>query len=56
MHRAWVLAQASLRYPDAIYMAAAERHGTPLVTADARIARSGAPITCQVITVAPPTG
>ncbi len=28
VHRAWALAQASLRYADAIYVAAAERHRT----------------------------
>lgn len=53
VHRAWLLAQASLRYADAIYVAAAERHRTPLLTADARIERSGAPFTCEIITVAP---
>jgi predicted nucleic acid-binding protein len=51
--RAWALAQASLRYADAIYVAAAERHQTALLTADARIERSGAPFTCEIITVAP---
>lgn len=53
VHRAWVLAQASLRYADAIYVAAAERHHTALLTADARVERSGTPITCQIITVIP---
>jgi predicted nucleic acid-binding protein len=53
VHRAWILAQASLRYADAIYVAAAERHHTTLLTADARIQRSGAPTTCRIITVAP---
>ncbi len=52
VHRAWALADA-LRYPDAIYVAAAERHGTALLTADARIGRSGAPIRCEIITIAP---
>lgn len=47
------LAQGSLRYADAIYVAAAERHEAALRTADARIERSGAPITCEVITVVP---
>ncbi len=51
VHRAWTLAQASLRYADAIYVAAAERHQTALLTADARIERSGAPFTCEIITV-----
>jgi predicted nucleic acid-binding protein len=54
VHRAWVLAQASLRYADAIYVAAAERHQTALLTADAWIERSGAPFTCEIITVAMP--
>jgi len=48
-----VLAQPSLRYADAIYFAAAERHHTALLTADARIERSGAPIMCGIITVTP---
>lgn len=52
VHRAWILAQASLRYADAIYVAAAERHGLALLTSDARIERSGAPIRCQIVTVA----
>ncbi len=55
VHRAWVLAQASLRYADAIYVAAAERHHTALLTADARIERSGAPTTCRIVTVTPTT-
>lgn len=54
VHRAWTLAQTSLRYVDTIYVAAAERHHTALLTADTRIERSGAPITCQIITVSPP--
>lgn len=53
VHRAWALAGGSLRYADAIYVAAAERHATALLTADARIARSGAAIMCEIITVAP---
>jgi predicted nucleic acid-binding protein len=53
VHRGWSLAQASLRYADAIYVAAAERHGTVLLTADARIERCGAPIRCQILTVFP---
>ncbi|MFN2494431.1 MAG: PIN domain-containing protein [Pseudonocardiaceae bacterium] len=53
VHRAWELARGSLRYADAIYIAAAERHGTALLTADARIERSGAPIKCEIISVAP---
>lgn len=54
VHRAWTLAEGSLRYADAIYVAAAERHGTSLLTADARIERSGAPVNCRIITVGPP--
>ncbi|HYB35125.1 MAG TPA: type II toxin-antitoxin system VapC family toxin [Mycobacterium sp.] len=53
VRRAWVLAQASLRYPDAIYIASAERHATALLTSDARIERSQAPIRCPVITIQP---
>lgn len=53
VHRAWKLASGSLRYADAIYVATAERHATALLTADARIARSGAQINCKIITVAP---
>lgn len=49
--RAWELAHGSLRFADAIYVAAAERHGTSLLTADARIERSGAPMRCEVISV-----
>lgn len=51
VHRAWTLVQESLRYADAIYVAAAERHGTALLTADRRIERSGAMVRCRVITV-----
>ena len=54
VRRAWDLAQGSLRYADAIYVAAAERHGTALLTADSQIERSGALIRCEVITVRPP--
>lgn len=53
VHRAWALADGSLRYADAIYVAAAERHATALLTADARIGRSGALIRCEMITVQP---
>lgn len=51
VHRAWELAEQSLRYADAIYVAAAERHRTALLTADGRIERSGAPVRCQIFTV-----
>lgn len=54
VHRAWRLAQASLRYADAIYVAAAERQHTALLTADARIERSGAPVRCRIIPITPP--
>jgi predicted nucleic acid-binding protein len=53
VHRAWLLAQAPLRYSDAIYVATAERHGLTLLTSDARIQRSGTPIRCQIVTVTP---
>lgn len=53
VHRAWSLSAGSLRYADAVYVAAAERHGTALLTADARIERSGQPLRCAVITVSP---
>lgn len=49
MHRAWELAQGSLRFADAICVAAAERHHTALLTADTRIERSGAPIRGEII-------
>jgi predicted nucleic acid-binding protein len=51
VHRAWELAEQSLRYADAIYVAAAERHGTALLTADGRIECSGASVRCRIITV-----
>jgi predicted nucleic acid-binding protein len=56
VHRAWALGLGSLRHADALYVAAAERRGTGLLTADARIARSGAPVRCEVITVIPANG
>ena len=55
VHRAWQLAQASLPYADAIYLAAAERQRTALLTSDERIERSGAPVQCPVITITPAT-
>ena len=51
--RAWTLAEGSLRYADAIYVAAAERHETALLTADSQIECSGALISCEVITIGP---
>jgi len=56
VHRPWMLARGSLRYADAVYAAAAERYGTALLTADARIGRSGAPVRCEIITVVPAEG
>lgn len=53
VHRAWALSERSLRYADAIYVAAAERHQTALLTVDSRIGRSGAGARCQIITVVP---
>lgn len=53
VRRAWDLAQSSLTYADAIYVAAAERRATTLVTADARIGRSGAAVTCRIHTLRP---
>ena len=48
--RAWELS-GSLRFADALYVAAAERHETTLLTCDGRIARSGAQFTCEVLTL-----
>lgn len=53
VRRGWELAQGSLRYADSLYVAAAERHDTALLTADSRIERSGAAIRCTVVTVTP---
>lgn len=53
--RAWDLAQGSLRYADAVYVAAAERHRSALLTADRQIERSGAHVGCEIITVQPTT-
>jgi predicted nucleic acid-binding protein len=52
VHRAWELSLGSLRYADGVYVAAAERHQSALLTADARIERSGARLRCAVVTVA----
>lgn len=51
VHRAWTLAQGPLRYADAIYVAAAERHGTGLLTSDSQIQGSGALMTYEIVTV-----
>jgi predicted nucleic acid-binding protein len=51
VRRAWILSQGSLRFADAVYVAAAERHGTVLLTADAQIERSGANMRCEIVTV-----
>lgn len=56
VHRARKLSEQSLRYADAVYVAAAERHRTTLLTSDGRIERSGAALQCQVVTVALPPG
>lgn len=56
VHRAWALSQGSLRYADAVYVAAAERHRTDLMTADARIERARALVDCSIVTVRPPCG
>lgn len=53
VHRAWALAKGSLRYADAVYVAAAERQGMALLTTDTQIERSGALIRCEVITIRP---
>lgn len=53
VHRAWALAETSLRHADALYVAAAERHHTALLTADERIERSRAQIRCAIVTVTP---
>lgn len=50
VHRAWALSSA-LRYADAIYVACAERHRMALLTGDARIARSGLQVRCEIITI-----
>lgn len=50
VHRASELSEA-LRYADAVYVACAERHDVAFLTSDARIARSGAPVRCKIITV-----
>lgn len=53
VRRAWALSQASLRFADAVYVAAAERQNTGLLTADARFERPGAPVSCPIITIGP---
>ncbi|MEJ5944505.1 type II toxin-antitoxin system VapC family toxin [Pseudokineococcus basanitobsidens] len=56
VRRAWHLSKGSLRYADGLYVAAAKRLGTTLMTADTRIERSGAPIACSLLTVTPGPG
>jgi hypothetical protein len=51
VRRGWQLCQGSLRFADALYIAAAERHETALLTADTRIERSGAAVHCTIITI-----
>ncbi|HET8930394.1 MAG TPA: type II toxin-antitoxin system VapC family toxin [Acidimicrobiales bacterium] len=53
VRRAWELSLSSLRFADALYVAAAERHRTGLLTADGRIERSGTPMRCPIVTVEP---
>jgi predicted nucleic acid-binding protein len=53
VRRASLLADGSLRYADAIYVAAAERQRTALLTADSRIGRSGALMRCRILTIDP---
>lgn len=53
LHRAWDRAQQSLRYADALYVAAAERLKASLMTADTRVGRSGATLRCPIITISP---
>lgn len=50
--RAWSLSGA-LRHADAVNVAAAESRRTGLLTSDGRIAASGAPMRCQIVTVRP---
>ena len=54
VERAWALAQGSLRYADAIYVAAGERHQSALLTANAQIEKSGAATPGEVIPISPP--
>lgn len=49
VRRAAELALGSVRYTDGVFVAMAERMGHALLTADSRLARSGAPINCEVI-------
>jgi len=51
VRRAWELSQGSMRFADALYVAAAERLNTTLLTADARIERSGASLECAIVTI-----
>lgn len=55
VRRAWELSQGSVRYADGVFVAAAERHQIALVTSDGRLARSGAPVRCQIIHLASPS-
>lgn len=50
VQRAWDL-RGSLRYADALFVAAAERRGATLLTADAKLARSGAHVRCEIAVV-----
>jgi predicted nucleic acid-binding protein len=53
VRRAWTLAQGSMRFADAVYVATAERRRTTLLTADGRLGRTGSAVRCQIVTVAP---
>jgi predicted nucleic acid-binding protein len=53
VQRGWELSLGSLRYAGAVYIAAAERTGQPLLTTDTRIEGSGARTTCRVVTIRP---
>jgi len=51
VRRAWELSRGSVRYSDALYLAAAERTNALLLTSDGRLARSGADVACQIRTL-----
>lgn len=49
VRRAWDLSLGSVRYADGVFVAAAERQGMTLITADGRLARSGALVRCPIV-------
>lgn len=51
VRRAQHLARTSLRFADAVYVAAAERQGVDLLTSDPAIAKSGARVGCRIVTI-----